>query len=209
MPYSTPQSRMKPSVTFEAYGFRETSSPGLTASFPRGQAFIFPHYFAFLTTRHFRGGMQFFEEAWQMSWHSFVKYTQTVLKIHKWTAHPASIALDIAKALGDSKYQEPKIILKALANQGSFFFPLSDLTDVVAGGGSRSGIRQRDPRDASRAPYFRLVTRDQTYLVQMPVPLAHSPVAIVRTMRQVATSNWQPRALELLQAAAARNAAGH
>jgi hypothetical protein len=133
--YIADHPELKPVVTFEAFGFREAALQKLTSSFPRGHAFIFPDYFAFLTTRHFQGGMQFFEEAWLMSWQSFTSYTKTVLKIHKWAAHPAYIAIDIANALDNSKYREPKIILKALSNPGSFFFPLSDLTGLVAAGG--------------------------------------------------------------------------
>ena len=101
--YIADHPELKPSVTFEAWCFREAALQKLSSSFPRGQAFIFPDYFAFLTTRHFQGGMQFFEEGWLMSWQTFVSYTQTVLKIHKWVAHPAPIAVDIARALDSSK----------------------------------------------------------------------------------------------------------
>lgn len=77
-----------------------------------------------------------FEEFGHLSWNSFVRNTQAVLKIYKWIGNPASMATDIAKALG-RKYQDPKLIARALTNQGSFYFPLSELTGVAAGGGLR------------------------------------------------------------------------
>ena len=201
--YIADHPELKPSVTFEAFGFREAAMQSLSSSFPRGQAFIFPDYFAFLTTRRFRGGMQLFEEGWLMSWQTVATYTQTVLKIHKWTAHPASIAIDIVKALDSSEYREPEIVLKALSNPGSFFFPLSDLTGLVARGGGEG--RPRDRTGAGPPPYFKLITPDETYLVQMAPRMVPTPAAFVRTIRQL--NNWQPRAFELLQEAVARNTA--
>ena len=202
--YIADHPELKPSVTFEAWGFREAALQSLSSSFPRGQAFIFPDYFAFLTTRHFQGGMQLFEEGWQMSWQMFASYTKTALKIHKWAANHASIAVDIAKALGSSKYRDPEITLKALSNPGSFSFPLSDLTGLVARGGGDG--RPRDRSGAGRPPYFQLITPGETYLVQMAPRMVPTPTAFVRNIRQM--NNWQPRAFELLQEAVARNTAG-
>jgi hypothetical protein len=150
--YISDHPELKPSVTFEAYGFRESSSRRIAGTFPRGQAFIFPGYFAFLSTRH-QGSIQFFEESGLMLGQGFV------LKL---LPYHAGTAINIAKALG-GKYEEPRIVERALTNPVSFFFPLSDLTNVVSGGGGWA----RDRRDAGRAPYFRLVTPGQTYLVQM------------------------------------------
>jgi hypothetical protein len=120
--YIADHPELKPSVMFVAHGYREAIALGpgpVVADFPRGRAFIFPDYFAFLTTRHFPGGMQQFEEAGEMFWNNFVIFAKTANKFSKWTSNPASIALDIAKALGSSKaYQEPKIIQKLLQTQG-------------------------------------------------------------------------------------------
>jgi hypothetical protein len=206
--YIADHPELKPSVTFVAHGYREAIvlGPGpVVADFPRGQAFIFPDYFAFLTTRNFPGGMQQFEEIGEMFWKNLVIFAKTANKFNKWTSNPASIALDIAKALGNSKeYQEPKIIQKALTNPRSFFFPLGDLIDVVAGAGA--GGRRREFKEGNLAPYFKLKTPDETYVVQMAMQLAVTPASIIRSIRE--SRNWQPRAFELLQEAAARNKSG-
>jgi hypothetical protein len=205
--YIADHPELKPTVTFEAHGYREAIALGpgpVVADFPRGQVFIFPDYFAFLTTRHFPGGMQQFEEIGEMFWKNFVIFAKTAYKFNKWTAHPASIAFDIAKALGSKEYQEPKIIQKALTNPRSFFFPLSDLIDVVARAGA--GGRRREFKEGNLAPYFKLKTPDETYIVQMAMHLAVTPASIIRTFRE--SRNWQRRALELLEAAAARNNSG-
>ncbi len=191
--YVVDHPELKPSVTFEAYGFRESSSRRIAGTAPRGQAFIFPDYFAFLSTRH-QGSIQFFEESALMLGQGFGNF------FLKMMPHHAGTAVTIAKALG-SRYQEPRIVERALTNPVSFFFPLSDLTDLVSGGGGWA----RDRNDRGRAPYFRLVTPDQTYLVQMAPRLAPSPGNFVKNWRQI--RDWQPRALELLQAAVARNRA--
>jgi hypothetical protein len=205
--YIADHAELKPSVTFEAYGFRESSSRRIAGTFPRGQAFIFPDYFAFLSTRHQgpgtrdqgpgtrdQGSIQFFEESGLMFGQGFGNFFLKLLPYH------AGTAVNIAKALG-GKYKEPRIVERALTNPVSFFFPLSDLTNVVSGGGGWAS----DGRDAGRAPYFRLVTPGQTYLVQMAPRLAPSPGNMARNLRQ--SRDWQPRALELLQAAVARNRA--
>lgn len=191
---------LKPSAAFEAYGGRESDPSPRPTVLPRGRVFTYPAYFAFLTTRHFTGGWQLYGEE---VGHNLTDYALNVLKVHRWMIHPASIAVDISRALGN-KYRSPEAISKAVTNQNSFFFPLSELKDVVAGGGIASGIRHKDFREANSMPYFRLTTRDETYVVRM-VPKVFWNYDILKGFYQQTTSRWQPRALEVLRAAAPKD----
>jgi hypothetical protein len=197
--YIADHPELKPSASFEASGGRAAGWSWFAAH-PRGDVFVYPEYFAFLTTRHFSDGWQLYGEEVV---HNLTDYAVNVLKIHKWMVHPASIVTDLAKAFGN-KYRDPINLSKAIGNRSSFFFPLTELQEVTAGGGIANGVRQKSFSEANRAPYFRLVTRDETYIVYMVAKVFWN-IDILKGAYQSTTSRWQPEALELLRAAAPKD----
>jgi hypothetical protein len=199
---------LKPRKTFDAMG-----GPGNMPStpthwrYPAGKAFVFPEYFAFLTTRRYGQGLKGYGEEVARG---MTKEMKLLMMYHRWAVHPASIAMDIskvAKAL-NNLFSGPEIISHALTNQYSFFFPLSALTGIETGGGVASSIRGRaTKKEALYPPYFRLITQDETYVVQQSSELKIWNYSYLKRGYESISSKWNTDALEMLQTAARKNQA--
>jgi hypothetical protein len=121
-----------------------------------------------------------------------------VARSHRWTVHPASVVKDIVKELN-----KPITPPKAMANEGSFSFPLGSLMAVTAGGGLVSGIRDKSLREAFRSPYIHLVTRSGNFIL-LPA-ITGDPSKIFDGPYSLMTSRWQPKAIEFLRMVALGN----
>ena len=102
--------------------------PFLIGATPVGRFYLYPELAAFLTTSKAKpGGFREFSSAlWQQE-------LKPLYYMIKWSHHPASILLDVAKTLyqhvGD---KETKFINEALSSPNSFFIPLSKVKNVKA-----------------------------------------------------------------------------
>lgn len=194
---------LKPNAAFKAEGGRGEVPPGGWGfnSFPRGTAFVFPSFFAFLTTRKYSGNARAYGEDLA---HDLLGYAREMLKVHRWMADPTTIVFDLAKAL-DGKYRGEAVLSKAILNPHSFFVPFSEIASVASGGGYTNGVRKKSLKEAFEQPYIRLSTPSDTYVVSQEVNLSFWNLVNIKSTYEVVTSRWQTDTFEFLRMATQTN----
>ncbi|HEX6817243.1 MAG TPA: hypothetical protein VF120_02640 [Ktedonobacterales bacterium] len=153
---------------------------------PGGHLYVFPEFLVFLTTTTTKPGAGLmFKEFIDMEVSTF----RTAATLHKWAAHPASLLIDVAKALatGNSARNE-EALATALLNANSFFVPLEHIDAVDVG------------RHMAQT-YLRLHTPGGSFII-------HEDAAVeswLKGMRSVLGGTWEPELVAQLQAAVRRN----
>jgi hypothetical protein len=203
--YISNNSGLKPTMAFDASGASGIDPSQSETMRPDGKVLIFPDHFAFLTTWRSSTSSSRWKILAEFETRMLMNMIGEASKAHRYAIHPASAVGDLAKEL--NKLKVGSIVTpKALANESSFSFPLSDLIAVTAGGGVARGIRGKSLREAFRSPYFHLVTKDDTYIVSPPMTFA--PSEALPRQYQWYSSRWQSKALGLLQLVASKNRNG-
>lgn len=200
MDYLGHRQDMKPDKTFDARGAAEASEPPSWRSpYPLGNVFLYPEFLAFLTTRKHSGGVAGYREEVA---HRATDFVKNAFMLHKWTIHPASAILDIAKIL---KAKDTQIVAAALSNPHSFFIPLSKIKEVNTGGGFVPGFKEKQYLQlswwvTSHPPYIRITTEETSYVIYMNADISFWNFTNYTRFYHAITSRWQTDVVQLLEA---------
>ncbi len=186
--YLSAHPNIRPSHTLVARAAATGKLPAFSYTLPSGTIAAFPEFLAFLTQEKASPGTG-------VIWNLLVDQTRTLLTLHRWAYHPASILTDIAKILGATAFGNEDKLAAALANRNSFFIPLERLTGVTVG--------RRSAREG-RQFYLTLTTLDGTYMICED---AATEGWFTSMGSMLGLSPWQPQLIALLQSAAGLNAA--
>lgn len=153
---------------------------------PGGHLYVFPEFLVFLTTTTTKPGAGLlFKEFIDMEVSTF----RTAATLHKWAAHPASLLIDVAKALAtDNTARNEEALATALLNVNSFFVPLEHIEAVDVG------------RHMAQT-YLKVRTPGGSFII-------HEDAAVeswLKGMRSVLGGTWEPELVAQLQAAVRRN----
>jgi hypothetical protein len=179
---------LQPSFQLVARAKPASVPPTFSITLPPGVAVAFPDFLVFLTTVTDKPGAKI---AWNFAVQSLTAEIKTRLTLARWATHPATILVDVAKALGPHAPKEDKLD-EALASPNSFFIPFDRIRNVEPG------------RQLTQGAYIKVATLDGDYIIHQDAT-RESVWSVTKTVYLGA--KWEPQFTAFLQAAATRNAA--
>ncbi|HEX8730967.1 MAG TPA: hypothetical protein VF725_02800 [Ktedonobacterales bacterium] len=186
--YIAEQPNARPAFHLHVRCMPAEQPPTFGYTMPLGDVFAFPEFLVFLTTTNNKPGAGIMLKTMVEMMQENLAYRA---KLARWVTHPASILVDVAKALATSGLKDNRLE-QALASPNSFFVPMSQIRSVEPG------------RQLTQGLYIKVGTSSGSYIIKQDA-------AVESWWKGMSTiylgAPWEPEFTAYLRAAASRNTA--